>query len=895
MALIVTFVMILTIIPKVSLSVFAEDYDAKGQMQDSLSTIINVGETIKDTVNDKGMSINYYIDDNFEDPSITPKKIVTLNGAEETSKGHQVLSADAVGINKPGYQLNSWTIRKVVASGNEYETTVYLTPNWSLTPLTAANVVAKPGDKHVTLSWTGQDNATGYKIYKSTTSNSYTTEEATVAGNVYNYDVTNLNNGIKYYFKVKAFNSYGAESYSNEVNAIPVTAPGKPTDIVAKAGNGEVTVNFNPPADTGGGAIKKYIVTSNQGEAPTEGYGSPITVKGLKNGTAYTFKVKAVNENGDESQDSEASNEVIPWPPTVTGVEDGKTYNYNLTIVYAGSATAATLEKDGGTAVSFSSGTIVGVDGKYKLIVKDKNGVNSLAINFIIDKTAPTGTIIYSASNGKVTATLKPSETVTVTNNNGKLDYEFTDNGEFTFEFVDAAGNKGTATAKVDNIVKPAPTPTPTPTPIQIPTPTPVNEDSTKETGVKLFVNNIEVKDACMVTKNNGEKTMIAVDSEKLNSALESVGKNAKVTILNNNESDVTISELNGDVIKNMEAKGSVLELKTKNISYRLAAEQINIENQLKQLGKDAEFKDITVQVEIGKATDETVKIVNSEAAKDGFTIIMAPIEFTVKCTNGDKTVEVEKFDSYVEKDIDITDGVDLSKITTAIVIEPDGEVRPVPTKIVTIDGKNYARIHSLTNSTYSLIYKNVDFNDTSNSWAKEAINDMGARLIISGNGKGDYEPNKSITRAEFAKIIVSALGLKPDATKSDFNDIKTSDWYSSYVNTAREYKLIAGYNNGNFGANNKITREQAMTMIGRAMKITGINTTIDKAEVEKLLSSFTDSKDIADYAKDTVALCVKFGVVSGRVDNKIASKSNITRAEVAAIIQRLLKNADLI
>ena len=73
------------------------------------------------------------------------------------------------------------------------------------------------------------------------------------------------------------------------------------------------------------------------------------------------------------------------------------------------------------------------------------------------DTTAPVGTIEYRTNEDKtVTATITFNESnVTITNNDGKSSYIFTKNGEFTFEFQDAAGNKGTATAKVTSIVEP--------------------------------------------------------------------------------------------------------------------------------------------------------------------------------------------------------------------------------------------------------------------------------------------------------------------------------------------------------------------------------------------------------------------------------------------------------
>jgi hypothetical protein len=70
-----------------------------------------------------------------------------------------------------------------------------------------------------------------------------------------------------------------------------------------------------------------------------------------------------------------------------------------------------------------------------------------------IDHALPTATVIYSVVTAQsVIATITPSESVTITNNGGSTSYTFIFNGSFTFEFVDAAGNHGTATATVNNI-----------------------------------------------------------------------------------------------------------------------------------------------------------------------------------------------------------------------------------------------------------------------------------------------------------------------------------------------------------------------------------------------------------------------------------------------------------
>lgn len=98
-------------------------------------------------------------------------------------------------------------------------------------------------------------------------------------------------------------------------------------------------------------------------------------------------------------------------------------------------------------------------NGKFIFEFVDSKGTKGTAEAEVscIDKVAPTATINYDVSeltDGNVVATLsEPSEEITITNNNGNETYVFTSNGEFTFEFVDKAGNKGTAKAKVDWIM----------------------------------------------------------------------------------------------------------------------------------------------------------------------------------------------------------------------------------------------------------------------------------------------------------------------------------------------------------------------------------------------------------------------------------------------------------
>jgi hypothetical protein len=118
----------------------------------------------------------------------------------------------------------------------------------------------------------------------------------------------------KYSFTVKATNKHGtgeASVPSNEITTKAAAKPGAPTAVNAVRGNEMVTVSFLPPKNDGGSPILTYRATAKPGGQSQESSGKPITITGLTNGTAYTFKVTATNaiETGPASA---ASNRVTP-------------------------------------------------------------------------------------------------------------------------------------------------------------------------------------------------------------------------------------------------------------------------------------------------------------------------------------------------------------------------------------------------------------------------------------------------------------------------------------------------------------------------------------------------------------------------------------------------------
>ena len=427
-------------------------------------------------------------------------------------------------------------------------------------------------------------------------------------------------------------------------------------------------------------------------------------------------------------------------------------------------------------------------------------------------------------------------------------------------------------------------------------TTTPVVEAKPVQAGVVTLVNGkADTSATVTTTKVEGKTaTTVTLDNKKIQEMLKTESAKSIITIQVNINSDVVAGQLNGQTVKNMENKDAVLEIKTGNVTYTLPVSQINIDRVAEQFGAQTNLKDITVNVTIADSSNDTAQIVQDIADKNHYQVVVKPVEFEITCISETKSVEVFKFNSYVERTIAIPDGVDPSKVTTAVVVNKDGTFSHVPTTIVSIDGKYYSKINSLTNSTYTLIWNPITFKDVENHWAKSYINDVGSRLIDSGVGDGNFAPNSAITRAEFASMIVNALGLKGTNFPDKFSDVKKGDPYYYYIYTAYEYGILSGYSNGKFGTNDLITREQAMTMLANAIKIAGMDVSVSQEDIADQLKLFKDSGNISLYAKEEAAICIKNGIIGGNEGN-ITPKNSFTRAESATVVIKLLKKAKLI
>lgn len=183
-------------------------------------------------------------------------------------------------------------------------------------------------------------------------------------------------------------------------------------------------------------------------------------------------------------------------------------------------------------------------------------------------------------------------------------------------------------------------------------------------------------------------------------------------------------------------------------------------------------------------------------------------------------------------------------------------------------------------------------FTDLTGHWAAGDVQKLVSLGIVTGVSLNEFEPNRSITRAEFTALLVRAVKLETDdSLPARFADVTADKWYFGIINTAAEAGLVSGFDQNNFGPNEPVTREQMAVMIIRAMINSGKSMDINTNEAVVDLMAFIDGHMISEWAVTSMASAIKLGIISGRGEAMIAPGAVATRAEAAVMILRMCKH----
>ena len=184
-------------------------------------------------------------------------------------------------------------------------------------------------------------------------------------------------------------------------------------------------------------------------------------------------------------------------------------------------------------------------------------------------------------------------------------------------------------------------------------------------------------------------------------------------------------------------------------------------------------------------------------------------------------------------------------------------------------------------------------FEDVQNHQNQKAIESLAGKGIINGKSENFFDVENTMTRAEFATVIVKALQLN-SLNNSPFEDVKREDWFYTYVNAAYENEIINGVSDTLFNPYGTITLEEAAVMLCRSGKILGINTDMELITARDILAEFIDYVKTAPWAIKELAFCVDKGIIDDN-DINIFPHRAVRRGEVAQMIFNLLRKAEKI
>ncbi len=190
--------------------------------------------------------------------------------------------------------------------------------------------------------------------------------------------------------------------------------------------------------------------------------------------------------------------------------------------------------------------------------------------------------------------------------------------------------------------------------------------------------------------------------------------------------------------------------------------------------------------------------------------------------------------------------------------------------------------------SQYAVGYQKISFKDVSaGCWYVDYVNFVAARNIMTETESGKFNPSVSITRADFVQILADIAGANlTKYTTSTFSDVKITDSFSSAAQWALESGITAG-TDGKFNPCANISRQDLVVMLNNYIEKVGKYSLASTVEAV----NFTDASTISEYAKASVSIMQKVGIISGKSKSTFDPKAEATRAEVAAMITMLLKN----
>jgi Cobalamin biosynthesis protein CobT (nicotinate-mononucleotide:5, 6-dimethylbenzimidazole phosphoribosyltransferase) len=340
-------------------------------------------------------------------------------------------------------------------------------------------------------------------------------------------------------------------------------------------------------------------------------------------------------------------------------------------------------------------------------------------------------------------------------------------------------------------------------------------------------------------------------------------------------DANVVTATVDGSAISRLATKDTFLAVRTGDVAIEIPAVSLPI----RQDGSAS----AQVEMIIRKLTQDASDQIQSWATSQGLKLVGTPYSFSVTLTdNGEIRTIAGYGNRFARHTIPLPADQDPSRLSALLL--RDGQYVPVP---MTIDAQGRAVIHTTENATILIVERAPSDVRNDRPWADSALSSLFDKGLIAGTPKAE----QSITRADFAALLVDALGLgqRNPASQSAFEDLPTNAESAKVIKIAVESGLFNGMSANLFAPDAGITREQMISVVIRAVNTFSLQLGLDGAP-----AVFSDEHLASNWARQELAAAREYGIVSGYSDGTVSATQQATLAEAAHLIRSFLIKAGL-
>lgn len=179
-------------------------------------------------------------------------------------------------------------------------------------------------------------------------------------------------------------------------------------------------------------------------------------------------------------------------------------------------------------------------------------------------------------------------------------------------------------------------------------------------------------------------------------------------------------------------------------------------------------------------------------------------------------------------------------------------------------------------------IWENPFTDVSEDDWFYDAVKYVVQKEMFAGTSETTFEPNLTMSRAMLVTVLYRMDGTPEVSGSSKFADVLDGQYYTDAVLWATENGIVAGYDNGLFGTNDIVSRQQMATFLYRYAQYKGYDVSLVKG-----LENYTDSSTVASYAIRPMQWAVANGLINGTSATTLTPTGGATRAQVAVILMR--------